>query len=166
MHNFDALMQSLGRFTQNTKDAVGDISNGTVVDLDALVVDMTNTFDAELVEMGAPNGGSFNSALAEKHKDIVGVDIDVSVANHFSKTITGATAFRPVNVAEAGFVNVFMLSLTNPGTNVTWWSGIRWNGGVKPTPTVTGRDVYSFSTKDGGVTWDGYIVGQNLKAAA
>jgi hypothetical protein len=57
-----------------------------------------------------------------------------------------------------------MLSLTNGGSNITWWSGVQWPGGVAPTLTASGVDVLGFYTRDGGTTWTGLILGRNVKA--
>jgi len=46
---------------------------------------------------------------------------------------------------------------------VTWWSGIKWPGGVEPTLTTTGGDVDVFGFIVTAVAnYDGFIVGQGV----
>src|SRR3546814_6070568 len=67
-------------------------------------------------------------------------DIDLEAGSSFSKTITGATTLTVSNAPAAGRVASFVLDLTNPGSNVTWWAGIIWPGGAVPTGSASGRD--------------------------
>jgi len=93
---------------------------------------------------------------------LVGASIDLSTGNLFSKTITGSTAFSITGASPAGVVNTLILDLVNPGTNITWWGGIKWAGGVAPTLTVTGRDILGFFSYDGGASWVGLILSKNV----
>lgn len=65
----------------------------------------------------------------------------------------------------------FTLELTQDGTGgrtVTWPSSVKWASGSVPTLTSTaGRtDVFAFESRDGGVTWLGFVSGQNYNMAA
>lgn len=124
--------------------------------------------DAAIAELGAPVGGDFYTAITERHVALgAGTAIDVAVANHYSKSITGATTFSVVNTPAVDRVGVFVLHLTNAGAHVVqWWANIRWAEGQAPTLTAAGRDVIAFSTRDGGATWDGYLLGKDMKVAA
>lgn len=60
----------------------------------------------------------------------------------------------------------FLIALTQDsvgGRTVTWFSTIKWAGGVVPTLTSTPnkRDVFGF-VRTGANTYDGYVVGQNI----
>lgn len=90
--------------------------------------------------------------------------IDLSLGTVFSGTIVGSTTFSVSNVPVSGKVGAFMLDLTNGGAyTVTWWSGVVWQNGIAPTLTVSGRDLLGFITRDGGTTWNGLLIGQNMK---
>lgn len=89
--------------------------------------------------------------------------IDMATGDIFTKTITGATTFTISNVPAAGTLGSFMLELTNPASNVTFWATIKWAGGTAPTPTTTGRDVFGFWTHDGGTTWNGVVIAKDQK---
>lgn len=90
-------------------------------------------------------------------------NIDLATGNYFTKTISGSTTFTVSNVPSTGTVAAFILELTNPGSNVTWWSGVKWVGGTQPTWTGTGVDIIAFYTHDGGTTWRGFAVGKDSK---
>lgn len=103
------------------------------------------------------------TGLKETRVAVSASDIDLSAGNYFTKTISGATTFTVSNVPASGTVAAFILELTNPGTAVTWWSGVKWVGGTQPTWTGTGVDVLAFYTVDGGTTWRGFAVGKDSK---
>lgn len=103
------------------------------------------------------------TGLKETKVAVSGTDIDLATGNYFTKTISGATTFTVSNVPASGTVGAFILELTNPGTAVTWWSGVKWVGGTQPTWTGTGVDVLAFYTHDGGTTWRAFAVGKDSK---
>lgn len=91
-------------------------------------------------------------------------DIDLSTANYFTKTISGATTLTVSNVPASGTTASFILDLTNGGSaTITWWSGVKWAGGTAPTLTASGRDVLGFFTHDAGTTWTGLVLGKDVK---
>jgi hypothetical protein len=84
-----------------------------------------------------------------------GSNIDLSLGNYFSKTITGTTTFTLSNVPASGTGITFSLELTNAGAHtVNLWAGVVKTGGTAVTFTAAGRDRLIFSTRDGGTTWD------------
>jgi hypothetical protein len=141
---------------------------------DAEVLDMVEgnalieAVDAAIAELSAPIGGDFYTAITERSVALgAGAAINVSQANHYTKTVTGNTTFSVTNAPAAGRVGAFVLHLTNAGASVVqWWANVRWAEGQAPTLSAAGRDVIAFSTMDGGATWDGYLLGKDMKAAA
>lgn len=90
--------------------------------------------------------------------------IDLSAGNLFTKTISGATTLTVSNIPASGTLASFILDLTNGGSaTITWWSGVKWAGGTAPTLTAAGRDVLGFYTHDGGTTWTGLLLSQDVK---
>ncbi len=90
--------------------------------------------------------------------------VNLSNGNYFTHTLSGATTFTVSNVASSGSVSAFVLDLTNGGSaTITWWSGMKWAGGTAPTLTSSGRDVLAFFTHDGGTTWNGFVLGKDVK---
>ena len=103
-------------------------------------------------------------ALKEVKASISASDIDLTLANYFSKTISGTTTFTVSNVPTTGTAASFILDLTNGGSaTVNWWSGTKWTSGTAPTLTSSGRDVLGFFTYDGGTTWSGFVLGLDVK---
>lgn len=97
----------------------------------------------------------------EKALSIASTSIDVSSGSVFYKTISGATSFTFINASTSGNVYSFILEVTNPGTNITWPSSVKWAGGVAPTLTTTGVDILGFYTYDAGVTWRGLVLAKD-----
>jgi hypothetical protein len=93
-----------------------------------------------------------------------GTSIDLNSGNYFTRTITATTTFSVTNVPSSGIATSFILDLTNGGSQiVNWWSNLRWDQGIAPTLTSSGRDVLSFYTHDGGSNWTGLLVAKDVK---
>lgn len=119
---------------------------------------------AEILTSPTVTGSATLQGIKETKVALAANNIDLATGTVFSKTITGATTFTVSNVAAAGLVSSFVMNLTNGGSSVvTWWSGIKWPGGIAPTLTAAGRDRLGFITEDGGATWDGFLLGKDLK---
>ena len=102
-------------------------------------------------------------ALYQARVEMAANDINLSLGNTFTKTITGATTLTVSNVPSAGITATFILDLTNGAAGaITWW-GVKWVGGTAPTLTSAGRDSLGFFTHDGGTTWSGVIIGKDIK---
>jgi hypothetical protein len=101
------------------------------------------------------------TGLREKSAAIAASDIDLSLGNYFTKTISGTTTFTVSNVATSGDVSAFVLVLTNGGSaTVNWFSGVTWDAGTPPTLTTSGIDILAFFTINGGTTWRGLVLAQ------
>lgn len=93
---------------------------------------------------------------------IAAADIDLSLANYFSKTVSGNITFTVSNIPASGTVASFVLDLTNGGSyTISWWSGLQWTAGSPPVLT-DGRDVLGFFTYDGGTTWTGLLLSRGV----
>ena len=91
-------------------------------------------------------------------------DINLNLANYFTKTISGATTLTVSNIPSTGTVASFILDLTNGGSStITWWGNIRWAGGTAPNLTASGRDVLGFFTHNNGSDWTGLVLGLDVK---
>jgi hypothetical protein len=99
----------------------------------------------------------------ERHVAMTGSNIDLSLGNVFTKTLTEATTLTVSNVPASGIVASFILELTDGGLNsVTWWSGIKWPNGTAPNLSLLGTDCLSFYTYDGGTNWRGFLMGASI----
>lgn len=91
--------------------------------------------------------------------------VDLTLGNVVTATVaTSANTFVVTNVASTGYLEGFILKLTNGGLQtVNWMSGIKWAGGTAPTLTTSGLDILVFTTTDGGTTWNGNVVALDSK---
>jgi len=106
------------------------------------------------------------TALKETKVAMAANDIDLSLGNFFTKTISTATTLTLSNIPATGQAVSFVLELTNGGSSaVTWFSGVKWVAGKAPTLTASGIDTVGFITHDGGVSWLGYKMGLDMKVA-
>jgi hypothetical protein len=92
------------------------------------------------------------------------VTFDLSVSNGHKVTLGGN---RTLALSNDKLGQIFFLRLLQDGTGsrtVTWFSGIKWAGGVAPTLTTTASkaDTFVFIVTTAGSAYDGYIVGQNV----
>jgi len=88
-------------------------------------------------------------------------DIDLTLGNVVTATVdTGAQTFTFSNPSASGTACSFTLILTNGQSQgaITWPAGVDWDGAA-PTFTVSGRDVVTFLTVDGGTIWYGFLGG-------
>lgn len=69
------------------------------------------------------------TALKEIKTAMGANNIDLSLGNLFTKTISGATTLTVSNIPPTGTVAYMILELTNGGSaTVTWFSGVKWGG--------------------------------------
>jgi hypothetical protein len=166
MANLSQLAASIASLGASSKRGIKKINEQTVDALSVLMDDLSKNLDGEVVEMGIPNGGTINKAITTKLVDMQTGELNLATGNHFTLTLAANRSLTPINPAPAGRVNIIVLQITSLGAFApAWWPGIKWAGGVVPAQTANGRDTYSFSSFDGGVTWDGYAVGKDIKAA-
>ena len=93
--------------------------------------------------------------------------IDLEAGNVVTATLTGNCAFAFANPPGTGRMGNFVLLLANDGTasrTTTWPATVKWPGGLQPNrDTAAGaRNVYTFFTCDGGVTWYGVLGGRGM----
>lgn len=105
---------------------------------------MTGRADLKTATYARVDKGSINGAQS----------FDLSVAQAFTATATGAITWTVANLPAGTWAFGYSLKLTNGGTGTqTWPAGTTWQGGTVPTLTVTGTDLIVFLTYDGGTTW-------------
>lgn len=160
------LLQSIVGFKDATKAAIVDMGEKAVEQTNVLMVELDEELQRQILEFGTPAGGDFQIATTEAYLPLVGNEIDVGAANHFSKTITANTQLSVTNIPTAPRVATFITHIRNGGAfTLKWWPRITWAEGVAPKLSANGRDVVGFSTLDGGATWDGYLIGKDMKLA-
>ena len=129
------------------------------------------TADAALPKAGGTLSGTIVAAdniiqgpvlkdYAETKVAMAGTDVDLSLGNVQTKTISGAQTLTFSNPPASGSAGSFTLLLTNGGSAaVTWPTSVDWPAATAPTLTAAGVDVLVFTTIDGGTTWYGIASG-------
>lgn len=156
-----------------TKPTVGGSAGtwGTILNnfIDAITTDLTaaetNATAALPTTGGVMTGEITGHTQTWDHNSggsVSGVrNVDLDTANSHSFTITGPTTFSFTNTPSSGKAVFLTLTLTDPGTNITWPSSVDWAGGSAPSLTGSGVDVLTFFTHDGGTTWYGALAISN-----
>lgn len=125
------------------------------------------TIDASLALKLDLAGGVMTGAITSFREKSVSMSTDTincALGNLFIRTVAGDTTFTLSNIPASGQAFNMTFEVTNAGAySVTWWSGIKWAGGNAPTLTVSGTDILSFYTYDGGVTWKGLVLAKDIK---
>lgn len=157
-----------GPATFNSDIVLGDSGTDSVNLISQLVTDSTpGSVGQALVSRGpniSPKWGSQITGLRETGVALTGSVIDLNLGNLFYKTVDAAVTLSATNVAASGVVNTFILELINGGSHtVTWPINVRWTNGAAPTLTASGRDVLGLITRDGGVSWLGFVLGKDVR---
>ena len=88
--------------------------------------------------------------------------------NTFSHTLTENTTFTFSNPPASGTGYTMSIEIIQDGSasgfTVTWPASVDWPAATAPTLTATAsaKDVFVFTTRDGGTTWYGFTAGQAL----
>lgn len=91
------------------------------------------------------------------------IDFDLSSGNVFTTTLGGNRTLTVSNATADQFFVVRLVQDATGSRTVTWFSTIKWPGGVTPTLTTTPTktDVFGFHVTGAG-TYDGFVIDQNL----
>lgn len=130
-------------------------------------VESSGVFGALATKLPLSGGTMTGAITAIRETQIsLGVSsaIDLSLGNVFTKSVNSDTTFSVLNCLSSGTSNSFILELVNAGSfTITWFSGIKWAEGIAPVLTASGVDVLGFYSYDGGVTWKGLVLGNDMK---
>lgn len=81
------------------------------------------------------------------------LNIDCSLGNYFTKTISQNSTFTVSNVPVSGLYS-FTLQIQHIAGAITWFSGISWPGNVTPSLAIDKTHIFVF-TLINGVQWRG-----------
>ena len=96
------------------------------------------------------------------------IAINMALGSLFNVQATAnITTTTITNIPASGRFGSFMMRVKGDGTARTWAffdSTVKWSGTATPTRTSTNNkyDWFTFVTVDGGTTWSGFVLGQNL----
>ena len=116
---------------------------------------MSSTDKTKLDGAAELSGATFTGLVA--YDDTVfTTNIDCSLGNSFSITVTADFTQTFSNVPATGNACVIVLKLADAGSYViTWDASIKWANGTTPTLTAIGTDSVVLYTIDGGLIWHG-----------
>jgi hypothetical protein len=111
---------------------------------------------------------SYNETYAAVTSSSNATTVDCEAGNAFSHTLTENTTFTFSNPPASGTAYSFSIEIIQDasasGYTVTWPSSVDWPSATAPTLTATAsaKDVFVFTTRDGGSNWYGFTAGQAL----
>ena len=111
---------------------------------------------------------SYNETYAAVTSTSNATTVDCEAGNAFSHTLTENTTFTFSNPPTSGTAYSFSLEIIQDasasGFTVTWPASVDWPSATAPTLTATAsaKDVFIFTTRDGGTNWYGFTAGQAL----
>ena len=111
---------------------------------------------------------SYNEAYVAVTSSGAATTVNCETGNSFSHTLTENTTFTFSNPPASGTAYTLSLEIIQDasasGFTVTWPASVDWPAATAPTLTATAsaKDVFVFTTRDGGTNWYGFTAGQAL----
>lgn len=106
-------------------------------------------------------GMIFSGSSKGNVQAVAGTEIDASLAEIFTKSISSNTTFT-FSGATASKAQAFALKLTiSSGAVPTWPASVDWAYATEPT-LGNGTHWVGFLTDDGGTTWYGFLMAANI----
>jgi hypothetical protein len=111
---------------------------------------------------------SYNETYAAVTSSSNATTVDCEAGNSFSHTLTENTTFTFSNPPASGTSYTFSIEIIQDasasGFIVTWPTSVDWPAATAPIPTATAsaKDIFVFTTRDGGTNWYGFTAGQAL----
>lgn len=111
---------------------------------------------------------SYNETYAAVTSTTNATTVNCEAGNTFSHTLTENTTFTFSNPPASGTSYTFSIEIIQDasasGFTVTWPTSVDWPAATAPTLTATAsaKDIFVFTTRDGGTNWYGFTAGQAL----
>lgn len=123
----------------------------------------TNIGAAAAASPTITGGMTFSGSTKGNVQAIGALDIDVSLAEAFTKSISANSTFT-FSGATASKFQAFVLELTITSSAVPAWpAAVEWAGGADPSSDLgDGTHVLGFFTLNGGTDWTGVVVAQAI----
>jgi hypothetical protein len=137
---------------------------GTTFSIDSTVV--TSSYTGDIDVTGEFIADSYNETYAAVTSSSNATTVDCEAGNSFSHTLTENTTFTFSNPPASGTSYSFSIEIIQDasasGFTVTWPASVDWPAATAPTLTATAsaKDVFVFTTRDGGTNWYGFTAGQ------
>jgi len=161
-----------------------DIADGAILNVDiasdaAIAASKISGISTDFVS--AASGGTFSGDIDvggelivdsynETYVSLSGTSpaVNCEAGNAFSLVLSGTTTFTFTNPPASGTAYTFSVEVIQDsggsGHGVTWPPAVDWPAATAPTLTATAnaKDIFVFTTRDGGTNWYGFTAGQAL----
>lgn len=148
-----------GNFSAGTITAAlsGNATTATTATT-ANALNISNAYQVSRIGVGtaAATGTALDldGRYAQTAVAVSALDIDCSLGNYFTKTISANSTFTFSSVPSTRAYS-FSLELTHTSGTVTWPAAVKWPGDTAPTLTDGKTHLFMFVTDDGGTRWRG-----------
>lgn len=111
---------------------------------------------------------SYNETYVAVTSTGAATTVNCEQGNSFMHTLTENTTFTFSNPPATGTAYTMSIEIIQDasasGFTVTWPTSVDWPAATAPTLTATAsaKDVFVFTTRDGGTNWYGFTAGQAL----
>ena len=146
-------------------EAALSITESQISDLQSY---LTSTYTGDVDITGELKVDSYNESYSAVTSSSNATTVNCETGNSFSHTLTENTTFTFSNPPASGTSYTFSLEIIQDasasGFTVTWPTSVDWPAATAPTITATAsaKDIFVFTTRDGGTTWYGFTAGQAL----
>ena len=144
---------------------VSGVTSAIQTQLDAK---MSPTYTGDVDITGEFIADSYNETYAAVTSTTNATTVNCETGNSFSHTLTENTTFTFSNPPASGTSYTFSIEIIQDasasGFTVTWPASVDWPAATAPTLTATAsaKDIFVFTTRDGGTNWYGFTAGQAL----
>ena len=129
---------------------------------------MSPTYTGDVDITGELIADSYNETYSAVTSSSNATTVNCETGNSFSHTLTENTTFTFSNPPASGTSYTFSIEIIQDasasGFTVTWPTSVDWPAATAPTLTATAsaKDIFVFTTRDGGTNWYGFTAGQAL----
>ena len=144
---------------------VSGVTSAIQTQLDAK---MSPTYTGNVDITGEFIADSYNETYSAVTSTSNATTVNCETGNSFSHTLTENTTFTFSNPPASGTAYSFSIEIIQDasasGFTVTWPASVDWPAATAPTLTATAsaKDIFVFTTRDGGTNWYGFTAGQAL----
>ena len=157
-----------GLATVATTGAYADVTGTPTIPTDFVSAASGGTFSGDIDVGGELIVDSYNETYAAVTSTSNATTVNCENANSFSHTLTENTTFTFSNPPASGTAYTMSIEIIQDasasGFTVTWPASVDWPAATAPTLTATAsaKDIFVFTTRDGGTNWYGFTAGQAL----
>jgi hypothetical protein len=136
-----------GNFSWNSSSDIGVVGTGAILRF------LVDTISAQSLTNKTLLGTYVNGQYKNNAVAISALDVNCSLGNYFTKSISTSSTFTISNVPSEVYSLTVQLT-TSSGAAPTWWANTYWPDNTAPVVS-NGTHLFMFVTSNGGSTWRG-----------